>query len=203
MPLGILAALRHRRVSGTAISAASQIGIAIPEFWAGILLSTLVAVKLGWLPAGGFPGWSESVSGSLKSLILPAIALALVQASVLTRYIRSAILEVLREDFMRTARAGGLTRYGALRRHGLRNAAIPIVTVVGLQIAGLLVGAVVIESVFNLPGLGAGLLSGVLGRDTVLVQDIVMLLTATVLVVNLIVDLSYHLLDPRLRGAPR
>ena len=128
MPLGIVAALRHRQVSGTAISAASQIGIAIPEFWAGILLSTLVSVKLGWLPAGGFPGWGESVGGSLESLILPAIALALVQASVLTRYVRSAILEVLREDFMRTARAGGLTRYGALRRHGLRNAAIPIVT---------------------------------------------------------------------------
>lgn len=203
LPLGIIAALRHRRVSGTAISAVSQVGIAIPEFWAGILLSTLVAVKLGWLPAGGFPGWGETVSGSLKSLVLPAIALALVQASVLTRYIRSAILDVLGEDFMRTARAGGLTRSGALRRHGLRNAAIPIVTVLGLQIAGLLVGAVVIENVFNLPGLGAGLLSGVLGRDTVLVQDIVMLLTATVLVVNLIVDLSYRLLDPRLRGAPR
>ena len=100
------------RLSGTAISAASQIGIAIPEFWAGILLITLVAVKLGWLPAGGFPGWGESVGGSLESLILPAIALALVQASVLTRFIRSAVLEVLREDFMRTARAGGLTRYG-------------------------------------------------------------------------------------------
>ncbi len=198
-----IAALRHRGVSGTAISAVSQIGIAIPEFWAGILLSTLISVRLGWLPAGGFPGWGDSVSGSLRSLILPAIALALVQASVLTRYVRSAILEVLREDFMRTARAAGLTRAAALRRHGLRNAAIPIVTVLGLQIAGLLVGAVVIENVFNLPGLGAGLLSGVLGRDTVLVQDIVMLLTATVLVVNLIVDLSYHLLDPRLRGAPR
>ena len=122
---------------------------------------------------------------------------------MLTRFVRSAVLEVLREDFMRTARAGGLTRSGALRRHGLRNAAIPIVTLLGLQIAGLLVGAVVIEQVFNLPGLGPGLLNGIHDRDTLLVQDIVMLLTATVLVVNLLVDLSYRVLDPRLRGAPR
>jgi peptide/nickel transport system permease protein len=203
LPLGVLAALRHRKASGTAISAASQIGIAIPEFWAGILLITLVSVRLGWLPAGSFPGWSESVGSSLEHLILPVIALALVQAAVLTRFVRSAVLEVLREDFMRTARAGGLTRAAALRRHGLRNAASPIVTLLGLQIAGLLVGAVVIEQVFALPGLGAALLSAIDDRDTLLVQDIVMLLTATVLVVNLLVDLSYRVLDPRLRGAPR
>jgi peptide/nickel transport system permease protein len=203
LPLGVLAALRQRRLSGTVISTASQIGIAIPEFWAGILLVTLVSVRLGWLPAGSFPGWSESVGGSLKALILPSLALALVQASVLTRYIRSAVLEVLRDDYMRTARASGLTRVGALRRHGLRNAAIPIVTVLGLQISGLLVGAVVIEQVFNLPGLGSALLTGVRQRDTLLVQDLAMFLTATVLVVNLLVDLSYGLLDPRLRGARR
>ncbi len=203
IPLGILAALRHREASGTAISAASQIGIAIPEFWAGILLITIVSVRLGWLPAGSFPGWSESVQSSLEHLILPVIALALVQAAVLTRFVRSAVLEVLREDFMRTARAGGLTRAAALRRHGLRNAASPIVTLLGLQIAGLLVGAVVIEQVFALPGLGAALLAAIDDRDTLLVQDIVMLLTATVLIVNLLVDLSYRVIDPRLRGAPR
>ena len=155
LPTGVVAALRHRRLSGTAISAASQIGIAIPEFWAGILLITIVSVRLGWLPAGSFPGWSESVGGSFEHLILPVVALALVQAAVLARFVRSAVLEVLREDFMRTARAGGLTRSAALRRHGLRNASSSIVTLLGLQIAGLLVGAVVIEQVFNLPGLGA------------------------------------------------
>jgi peptide/nickel transport system permease protein len=203
LPTGVLAALRQNRLSGTSISAASQIGIAIPEFWAGILLITIVSVDLGWLPAGSFPGWSESVGGSLEHLILPVIALALVQAAVLTRFVRSAVLEVLREDFMRTARAGGLTRAAALRRHGLRNAATPIVTLLGLQIAGLLAGAVVIERVFNLPGLGAGLLSGIDARDTLLVQDVVMLLTATVLVVNLLVDLSYRVLDPRVRRSPR
>jgi peptide/nickel transport system permease protein len=203
VPTGVLAALRHRKPSGTAISAASQIGIAIPEFWAGILLITLVSVRLGWLPAGSFPGWSQSVGGSLRHLILPVIALALVQAAVFTRYIRSAVLEVLREDFMRTARAGGLTLAGALRRHGVRNAASPIVTLLGLQIAGLLAGAVVIEKVFDLHGLGQALLDGIFARDTLLVQDITMLLTATVLIVNLLVDLSYRLLDPRLRGAAR
>ena len=203
LPAGIAAALRNRTPAGTAISALSQIGIAIPEFWAGILLVTVVSVHLGWLPAGSFPGWGTSVGGSLKALVLPTVALALVQAALLTRYVRSAVLEVLRDDFMRTARASGSTRFGALRRHGLRNAAIPIATVIGLQIAGLLVGAVVIEQVFDLPGLGAALLSGVRQRDTLLVQDIAMLLTATVLVVNLLVDLSYRLLDPRLREGPR
>jgi peptide/nickel transport system permease protein len=203
LPAGVLAALRHRRLSGTAISAASQIGIAIPEFWAGILLITIVSVRLGWLPAGSFPGWSASVGSSFEHLILPVIALALVQAAVLVRFVRSAVLEVLREDFMRTARAGGLTRSAALRRHGLRNASSSIVTLLGLQVAGLLVGAVVIERVFNLPGLGLGLLNGIDDRDTLLVQDIVMLLTAIVLVVNLCVDLSYRVIDPRLRRAPR
>jgi peptide/nickel transport system permease protein len=203
LPMGVVAAVRHRRISGTAISAVSQIGIAIPEFWAGILLITVVSVRLGWLPSGSFPGWDESVTGSLKALMLPSVALALVQAAVLTRYVRSAILDVMRDDFMRTARATGLTRYGALRRHGLRNAAIPLVTVLGLQVAGLLVGAVVIEQVFDLPGLGKLLLDGIGQRDTLLVQDVVMLLTGTVLVVNLLVDLSYRWLDPRLRGAPR
>jgi peptide/nickel transport system permease protein len=205
LPLGVLAALRSRRPSGVAISALSQVGIAIPEFWAGILLITVVSVDLGWLPAGSFPIglWGESVTGSLKALVLPAITLALVQAALLTRYVRSALLEVLRDDFIRTARAAGLTRAAALRRHGLRNAAIPLVTLLGLQIAGLLVGAVVVENVFNLPGLGSGLLDAISNRDTLLIEDSVMLLTATVLVVNLLVDLSYRLLDPRLRGAAR
>jgi peptide/nickel transport system permease protein len=200
LPLGMLAALWHRRPAGTAISAISQVGIAIPEFWAGILLITIVSVHLGWLPAGSFPGWGDTIGGSLKALVLPSITLGLAQAALLTRYVRSALLDVLRDDFMRTARAAGRTRASALWHHGLRNAAIPLVTVLGLQIAGLLVGAVVVEYVFTLPGIGKGLLDGIHNRDTVVVQDIVMLLSATVLVVNLLVDLSYRVLDPRLRG---
>jgi peptide/nickel transport system permease protein len=144
LPLGTLAAVGHRRFLGTAISAVSQLGIAIPAFWAGLMLSTLVAVRWDLLPAGGFTLWSESATQAARSLVLPAISLALVQAAILTRYVRSAVLEVMREDFIRTARAKGLSHAAALRSHGLRNAALPVVTILGLQLTALLAGAVVI-----------------------------------------------------------
>jgi len=199
VPLGVLAALWHRKPSGTAISALSQVGIAFPAFWAGIILSSVVGVRLGWLPPNGWTAWRKDGWDALQHLILPAVSLALVQSAILTRYVRSAVLEVLREDWLRTARAKGLTRGQALRRHGLRNAAIPVVTVLGLQLAGVLVGAVVIENVFTLPGLGRQLIDAINNREVVLVQDIVMLLTAIALVVNLLVDLAYVAIDPRLR----
>jgi peptide/nickel transport system permease protein len=203
LPLGVLAAVGHRRASGTAISALSQLGIAIPAFWAGLMLITLVAVRWGWLPAGGFTPWGDGWWDAFRSLLLPAISLAIVQAAILTRYVRSSVLEVMREDFIRTARAKGLSRLAALRRHGLRNAAIPVVTVLGLQLTALLVGAVVIENVFTLPGLGKQLVDGINSRETVLVLDIVMLLVFVALVVNLAVDLLYLVIDPRLRTARR
>jgi peptide/nickel transport system permease protein len=160
---------------------------------------TVFAIKLHLLPAGGFVPWSEDPLAGLRSLLLPALALGLIQGAVLTRYIRSAVLEVQREDFIRTARAKGLTRGQALRRHGLRNAAIPVVTVLGIQLTSLLVGAIVIENVFVLPGLGRLLFQAVGNRDLVMVQDLVVLLTSVVLVVNFLTDLSYRLLDPRIR----
>ncbi len=203
IPLGVLAAMGHRRLSGTVVSGLSQLGIAVPAFWAGLMLITLVAVRWGWLPAGGFTPWGESGWDAFRSLLLPAISLAIVQAAILTRYVRSAVLEVMREDFIRTARAKGLTRATALRRHGLRNAAIPVVTVLGLQLTALLVGAVVVENVFTLPGLGKQLLDGINSRELVLVLDIVMLLVLVALVVNLLVDLLYLAIDPRLRTARR
>ena len=203
VPLGILAAMGHRRPSGTLISGLSQLGIAIPAFWAGLMLITLVAVRWGWLPAGGFVPWGDSWWDAFRSLLLPAISLAIVQAAILTRYVRSAVLEVMREDFIRTARAKGLTRVTALRRHGLRNAAIPVVTVLGLQLTALLVGAVVVENVFTLPGLGKQLLDGINSNEIILVLDIVMLLVFVALVVNLLVDLLYLAIDPRLRGSRR
>jgi peptide/nickel transport system permease protein len=203
VPLGVLAAVGHRRVSGAVVSGLSQIGIAIPAFWAGLMLITLVAVRWGWLPAGGFTPWSDGWWDAFRSLLLPAISLAIVQAAILTRYIRSAVLEVMREDFIRTARAKGLTRTAALRRHGLRNAAIPVVTVLGLQLTALLVGAVVVENVFTLPGLGKQLLDGINSRELILVLDIVMLLVFVALVVNLFVDLLYLAIDPRLRSGRR
>jgi peptide/nickel transport system permease protein len=203
VPLGILAALGHRSLSGTVISGISQLGIAVPAFWAGLMLITLVAVRWGWLPAGGFTPWGESWWEAFRSLLLPAISLAIVQAAILTRYVRSAVLEVMREDFIRTARAKGLTRAAALRRHGLRNAAIPVVTVLGLQLTALLVGAVVVENVFTLPGLGKQLLDGINSNEIILVLDIVMLLVFVALVVNLLVDVLYLVIDPRLRTARR
>src|SRR2546422_1062476 len=201
LPLGVLAGVRHRKLSGSLISALSLGGIAIPGFWFGLLLVTLFAIKLRLLPAGGFVPWSEDPLAALRSLLLPALALGVVQAAVLTRYVRSAVIEVQREDFIRTARAKGLTRGQALRRHGLRNAAIPVVTVLGIQLTSLLVGAIVIENVFVLPGLGRLLLEAVGNRDLVTVQDLVVLLTSVVLVVNFLVDISYRLLDPRIRAA--
>ena len=162
----------------------------MPAFWAGLLLATVFAIQLHLFPAGGFTDWSSDPIAAARSLVLPALALGLVQAAVLTRYVRSAIIDVQREDFIRTARAKGLTRWQALRRHGFRYAAIPVVTVLGIQLTGLLVGAIVIENVFVLPGLGRLLFQSVGNRDLLVVQDLVMLLTAVVLVVNFLVDLN-------------
>jgi peptide/nickel transport system permease protein len=201
VPLGVLAGTNYRHPSGALISALSLVGIAIPAFWAGMLLATVFALQLHVFPAGGFTDWSTDPVAAMKSLVLPALALGLVQAAVLTRYIRSSIIDVQREDFIRTARAKGLTRAQALRRHGFRYAAIPVVTILGIQLTGLLVGAIVIENVFVLPGLGRLLFQSVGNRDLLVVQDLVMLLTAVVLVVNFLVDLTYRFLDPRIRAS--
>ena len=201
LPMGIVAGVRYRSPIGVVISAVSLAGIAVPAFWAGLLLATVFAIQLKVLPAGGFVDWSEDPLGAIRSLILPSVALGVVQAAVLTRYVRSAIVEVQREDFIRTARAKGLTRWQALYRHGLRYAAIPVVTIMGIQLTSLLVGAIVIENVFVLPGLGRLLFQSVGNRDLIVVQDLVMLVTAVVLVVNFAVDLVYRVLDPRVRSA--
>ncbi|MFI5698340.1 ABC transporter permease [Kribbella sp. NPDC051586] len=201
VPAGTVMAARHRKASGLALSAVSQIGVAVPAFLAGILLIVLFAVKLGWLPANGWTPPAQDPGMFLEQLILPALSLGLVQGAVLTRYVRSAVLDVLREDYLRTARAKGLRPFQALWRHGLRNAAVPVVTVLGLQLATLLIGAVVVERVFVIPGLGSLLLDGVSNRDLLLVQDVVMVLVLAVLLVNFVVDLLYVALDPRLRTA--
>lgn len=201
LPLGTFAAARHGRWESTLLSAAAQIGIAVPAFWAGIMLIALVSVRLGWLPAGGFTAWGDDPVTALRSLLLPAVSIALVQGAILTRYTRSAVVDVLREDFVRTARAVGNTPGRALWRHGLRSAAIPVVTVLGLQLSYLLAGAVVIENVFFLPGLGRMLVQAIGQRDLILVQGTVVVLTALVLFVNFVTDLAYYALDPRLRAS--
>jgi peptide/nickel transport system permease protein len=200
VPLGLIGALRHRDGVGALIGAISQVGIALPTFVAGILLIALFAVKLRLLPASGFVPWSSDPVQALRSLLLPAIALGTVEGAILSRFIRSAVLDVLNSDYYRTARAKGLRPMQALRRHGWRNASIPVVTVLGLEFAGLIIGAIVVENVFTLPGVGTMLLQAVDNRDMIVVQDIVMLVAVAVLLINLLVDLSYRALDPRLRG---
>ena len=199
VPIGTLMAVQHRKVSGLVLSAGSQVGVAVPAFLAGILLITLFSVKLGWLPANGWTPPAEDPAMFLQQLVMPAFALGLVQGAVLTRYVRSAVLDVLREDYLRTARAKGLRPRQALRRHGLRNAAVPVVTELALQLATLLDGAVVVERVFVIPGLGSLLLDSVSNRDLIMVQDVVMILVLAVLLVNFLVDVLYVVIDPRLR----
>ena len=199
VPLGVWAGMRARHTDGALLSAATQLGIALPSFLVGILLVSVFSVKLGWLPANGWtpPAWG--FGSFLSRLIMPVLALALVQAAILTRYVRSAVLDILGEDFLITARAGGLTRWQALVRHGLRNAAIPVVTVTGIQLAGLIIGAVVVERVFVVPGLGAYLLDAVAARDLPTVQTVVLVLVVFTLFINMLVDISYALIDPRVR----
>lgn len=205
LPLGMLAAMKRRGWQGVAASTVSQIGLSIPAFYAGILLVVVFAVTLRWLPANGYTELVDATgrwrpASFVQHLVLPVLSLVIVQSSVLTRYVRSAFVEVLSEDYFRTARAVGWTRWRALWRHGVRNAAISVVTVIGLQLATLLVGAIVVEQVFRIPGLGTALLSAVANRDLIVVQGIVMVLVFAVLVINLLTDLSYLLIDPRLRG---
>jgi peptide/nickel transport system permease protein len=177
----------------------TQIGIALPNFWFAILLILLFAVKLQWVSAGGFPGWEDGIWPGLRSLLLPAVALAVVQAAILARVTRSAVLDVLREDFVRTARAKGLTRREVLWQHVLRNAMIPVLTVMGLQFANLLAGTIVIENVFYLPGLGRLIFQSIANRDLIVVRNCVMLLAGMVIVVNFVVDVLYAVIDPRIK----
>jgi peptide/nickel transport system permease protein len=199
---GMFAASRHNRTGDFGTMALVQIGIALPNFWLAILLILLFAVRLQWLPAGGFPGWSAEDGGgfwpALQALLLPAVALPVVQGAILARITRSAVLDVLREDFVRTARAKGLSRRGALWRHVLRNALVPVLTVMGLQFAGLLAGTIVVENVFALPGLGRLVFQSIANRDLIVVRNCVLLLAAMVVFVNFAVDVLAALIDPRL-----
>lgn len=200
IPIAVFAAARRGKAADTVTMAAAQIGVAMPNFWFALLLVYVFAVWLRLVPAGGFPGWSAGVWPALKALILPAIALALPQAAILSRVTRAALIEVLGEDYIRTARAKGMPMREVLWRHALRNAMIPVLTIMGLQFAFLLAGTIIIENVFYLPGLGRLVFQAITQRDLIVVQGVVMLLVATVVLVNLVVDLSYAMVDPRLRS---
>ena len=198
-PVGILAAARRGSVTDITVMGATQLGVAIPNFWFAILMVILFAINLRWFSAGGFPGWDAGIFLAMKALTLPAIALALPQASILSRVMRSSLLDTLSEDYMRTARAKGLTRRQALWRHALRNAMIPVLTIIGLQFSFLLAGAIIIENVFFLPGLGRLVFQAITQRDLIVVESVVMLLVFAVILVNFFVDIAYAWVDPRLR----
>lgn len=198
-PIGIIAAARRNSSADVGIMGVTQLGIAIPNFWFAMLLVLVFAITLRWFSAGGFPGWDEGFFAAMKALTLPAIALALPQASILARVMRSSLLDTLSEDYIRTARAKGLTRRQTLWRHALRNALIPVLTIIGLQFSFLLAGAIIIENVFFLPGLGRLVFQGITQRDLIVVKSVVMLLVFAVITVTFIVDMAYAIADPRLR----
>jgi peptide/nickel transport system permease protein len=204
LALGIYAASQQNKVGDVGVMTLSQLGLALPNFWLAILLILLFAVHLEWVSAGGFPGWSAEDGGgvwaSIAALLLPAIALAAVQTAILTRVTRSAVLDTLREDFVRTARAKGLSRRQVLWGHVLRNAMIPVLTVMGLQFGNLITSAIVIENVFVLPGIGRLIFQAIANRDLVVVRDVVMLLSAMVILINFCIDVLYAWIDPRLKA---
>lgn len=199
IPAGAWAAARRGRTADLTISGLTQIGVAVPNFWFAMLLVILFATVLKIASAGGFPGWDAGLFAGLRALFLPALALALPQAAILTRVMRSALLDALSEDYIRTARAKGLSEAQAIRRHALRNALVPVLTILGMQFSFLLAGAIIIENVFFLPGLGRLVFQGILQRDLIVVKSVTVLLVFAVVVVTLLVDLAYALVDPRLR----
>ena len=192
VPAGLYGAVRRKRADGVVISGLTQLAMAVPHFLVGLVLMIVFAVRLRWLPANGYTPLTRDPLQWLRHLVLPVVAIAVVEAAMLTRYVRSAFIEVLGEDYFRTARAVGW-------RHGLRNASLGVVTVAGLQLASLFVGSIVVENVFLLPGLGSQLLTSVNQRDLPVVQAIVMIFVAIVLVINTAVDIVHQLLDPRVR----
>jgi len=200
VPLGIVAAMRSRKPDGLVLSVLGQLGVAVPPFLVGIAFIALLSGKFG-LPGQGFPrkGWSGDFWAAARSLVLPTLTLAAAQGAVLLRFVRAAVLEVLDQDYIRTARAKGLGRTRALVVHGLRNASIPVVSILGVQVATLISGSVVIEQVFNLPGVGRMLIDDVGKRDFDKVQGTVLLIAVIVIVVGFVVDVLHHLIDPRLR----
>jgi peptide/nickel transport system permease protein len=198
IPVGAIAATSRNSPLDTGIMGLAQLGIAVPNFWFAMLLVLAFSVGLRWFSAGGFPGWSDPAA-AMRALTLPAIELALPQAAILARVMRSSLLDTLDEDYIRTARAKGLSRGQALRHHALRNALIPVLTIMGLQFSFLLAGAIIIENVFFLPGLGRLVFQAISARDLIVVRSVVMLLVFAVVTVNFLVDIAYALVDPRLR----
>ncbi len=199
IPIGLIAATRAGKPADTGIMGLTQLGIAVPNFWFAMFLVLIFAINLRWFPSGGFPGWDEGIGKGIVALTLPAIALAVQQASIMARVTRSATLETLGQDYIRTARAKGLSRRQTVMRHALRNALIPVLTILGLQFSFLLAGAIIIENVFFLPGLGRLIFQAITQNDLIVVKSVVMILVFAIVSVNFLVDIAYAVVDPRLR----
>ncbi|MFT6273905.1 MAG: peptide/nickel transport system permease protein [Dinoroseobacter sp.] len=199
IPIGLIAATRAGKPTDTGIMGLTQLGIAVPNFWFAMFLVLIFAINLRWFPAGGFPGWDEGFWNGIIALTLPAVALAVQQASIMARVTRSATLDTLGQDYIRTARAKGLSRRQTVVRHALRNALIPVLTILGLQFSFLLAGAIIIENVFFLPGLGRLIFQAITQNDLIVVKSVVMLLVFAIVSVNFLVDIAYAAVDPRLR----
>jgi peptide/nickel transport system permease protein len=197
--LGTFSAVNVKKVRGGVVDVVSQVGVAIPTFWAGLLLVLVFGVRLGWLPTGGFVPFGEDPVECIRSIILPVLALSLGITAVFTRYVRSAMIDVMNEDFIRSAIARGRSLRGAARVHGVRNASIPLVTVAALQFGQLLAGAVVVENVFVLPGIGRLIVTATLGREVIVVQSLALIIMLIILTLNFLVDIAYGFLDPRIR----
>ena len=199
LPLGLLAATHHRRAGDYVAMMLSQVGFSVPSFWAGLLLILLFSVKLGWVRAGGFDGWGQGIWPAARSLLLPALALGLFQFAALARATRSAVLDVAREDFVRSARAKGVPEAAVLWKHTLRNSMIPVLTVVGIQLGQLMAGSIILESVFSLPGIGRLALGAITARDLPVVQGVGLFVASVIVMINVAVDILYGVLDPRIR----
>lgn len=199
--LGTFSAIHVKRLRGGVVDVMSQIGIAVPAFWAGLLMVVVFGIQLGWLPTGGYTSPFDDLGESIQRLVMPTLALSLGITSVLTRYVRSAMLDVMGEDFIRTAMAKGRTRRGAALVHGVRNASVSLVTVGTLQLGALMAGTVVIENVFVIPGIGRLLVTSVLGREVIVVQSLILVILLMILVMNFLMDIAYVLIDPRIRDS--
>lgn len=202
-PVAILAAAWPRHIISRLVMGGSQVGLAIPNFWFAIMLVYVFSIILGWLPSGGFAGWEHGIGLGVQSLILPSIALALPQAAILARIMRSSMLETLAKDYIRTARAKGLGQIEALLKHGLKNALIPVLTIMGMQFSFLLAGAIIIENVFTLPGIGRLIFQAIAQRDLIMVESVILLLVVAVIIVTFIIDILAAWIDPRLRYGGR
>ena len=199
IPAGVLAAVRRNTAWDVLASGVSLCGVSVPNFWLGIMLILIVSVRFGWLPASGFVPLAEDPLGNLKRMVMPALVLGTGLAAVLMRQTRNAMIEVLSADYVRTARAKGLAQMAVVVRHALRNGLIPVVTILGLQMGALMGGAVVTEQIFVLPGFGRLIVEAVFTRDYPVVQGVVLITASSYVLINLLVDVSYSVLNPRIR----